>query len=418
MLPSNRDIAVIGGGIVGAACALNLQRAGFSVVLIDRGAPESAASFGNAGHFAYEQVFPLAGPWVWKQLPRLLLARNSPLSIPPASLFTLGSWLARFAWNTRPSQVQRASAALASLLGPAREAWRRLAAEAHVQGLLRTSQILVVARNEEALRAKRPLMAQFHEHGIVVQEVDGHKARSIEPALREDIAGAFVYHHAQYTVDPGALTAGLANACTAAGVDVQQGTIDSLEVLGDGRIAIGADARRWIAGQCVVASGIGSREVLKRVGFDVPLAAERGYHLMVPYKDRKPPVRVPVIGASPEFVITPMANGLRLAGTVEIAQPDRPPNWHRAKMLKRLAEELIGPLEIAEDASMWMGCRPTLPDSLPAIGRLPGAPAIIAAFGHQHLGLTLAAITGEIVASIASANPAPVDLAPFSVERF
>jgi D-amino-acid dehydrogenase len=284
--------------------------------------------------------------------------------------------------------------------------------------LLRTSQILVVARNEEALRAKRPLMAQFHEHGIVVQEVDGHKARSIEPALREDIAGAFVYHHAQYTVDPGALTAGLANACTAAGVDVQQGTIDSLEVLGDGRIAIGADARRWIAGQCVVASGIGSREVLKRVGFNVPLAAERGYHLMVPYKDRKPPVRVPVIGASPEFVITPMANGLRLAGTVEIAQPDRPPNWHRAKMLKRLAEELIGPLEIPEDAPMWMGCRPTLPDSLPAIGRLPGAPAIIAAFGHQHLGLTLAAITGEIVASIASANPAPVDLAPFSIERF
>jgi len=154
------------------------------------------------------------------------------------------------------------------------------------------------------------------------------------------------------------------------------------------------------------------------VGFNVPLAAERGYHLMVPYKDRKPPVRVPVIGASPEFVITPMANGLRLAGTVEIAQPDRPPNWRRAKMLKRLAEELIGPLEIPEDAPMWMGCRPTLPDSLPAIGRLPGAPAIIAAFGHQHLGLTLAAITGEIVASIASANPAPVDLAPFSIERF
>ena len=247
MLPWNRDVAVIGGGLVGTACALNLQRAGFSVVLIDRGLPESAASYGNAGHFAYEQVFPLAGPWVWRQLPRLLFARNSPLSLPPSSLFTLGTWLARFAWNTRPSQVQRASTALASLLGPAKEAWRRLANDAHVQGLLRTSPILVVARNEETLRAKRPLMAEFRKHGIVVQEVDGRKARSIEPALREDVAGAFVYHHAHYTVDPGALTAGLTDACRAAGVDVQQGTIDSFEVLADNRIAVGVDGRRLTA---------------------------------------------------------------------------------------------------------------------------------------------------------------------------
>jgi D-amino-acid dehydrogenase len=418
MLPSNRDIAVIGGGIVGTACALNLQRAGFSVVLIDRGVPEDAASFGNAGHFAYEQVFPMAGPWVWRQLPRLVFARDSPLSIPPASVFTLASWLARFAWNTRPSQVRRASTALASLLGPAKDAWRRLAAEAKVDALLRTSPILVVARDEDALRAKRPLMAEFRKHGIVVQEVDSRKARSIEPALRKDIAGAFVYHHAQFTVDPGALTMGLTSACRSTGVDVQRGTIDSLEVAGDDRVVVGAGARRWTVRQCVVAAGIGSREVLMRAGFDVPLAAERGYHLMLPYNDQSPRVRVPVIGASPEFVITPMASGLRLAGTVEIAPPDRAPSWQRARMLKGLAEQLIGPLEIAQDAPMWMGCRPTFPDSLPAIGRLPGAPAIIAAFGHQHLGLTLAAITGELVASIASRTPASVELAPFAIERF
>ena len=418
MPPSNPDIAVIGGGIVATACALNLRRAGFPVVLIDRGVLEDAASFGNAGHFAYEQVFPMAGPWVWGELPRLLFARDSPLSIPPSSLFTLGSWLARFAWNTRPSQVRHASAALASLLGPARDAWRRLATEARVEALLRTSPILVVARDEESLRNKRPLMAQFRKHGIAVEEIDAPRARSIEPALREDIAGAFLYPDAQFTVDPGALTTGLGNACRATGVDVQRGSVDFIEVLGDGRIAVGAGERRWTVRQCVVAAGIGSREILKRAGFDVPLAAERGYHLMVPYNDRRPRVRVPVIGASPEFVITPMAGGLRLAGTVEIARPDRAPSWQRAHMLKGLAEALIGPLDVPGDAPMWMGCRPTLPDSLPAIGRLPSASAIIAAFGHQHLGLTLAAITGELVASIASATPASIDLAPFSIERF
>lgn len=418
MLPSNRDIAVIGGGLVGTACALNLQRAGFSVVLIDRGVPEAAASFGNAGHFAYEQVFPMAGPWVWKQLPRLLLARDSPLSIPPASLFTLGSWLARFAWNTRPSQVRHASAALSSLLRPAKEAWRRLAAEAKVDGLLRTSPILVVARSAEALRSKRPLMEEFRKHGIAVEEIDGPGARSIEPALREDIAGAFVYHDAQYTVDPGALTMQLTNACVAAGVEVQRGKIESIEFLDGARIALGAGSLRWTVRQCVVAAGIGSHGVMERAGFDVPLAAERGYHLMVPYGDRPPRIRGPLIGASPEFVITPMASGLRLAGTVEISRPNRPPRWQRARMLKDLAEQLIGPLDIPEDAPMWMGSRPTLPDSLPMIGRVPARPAVIAAFGHQHLGLTLAAITGELVASIASRKPTSINLAAFSIDRF
>jgi glycine/D-amino acid oxidase-like deaminating enzyme len=129
-------------------------------------------------------------------------------------------------------------------------------------------------------------------------------------------------------------------------------------------------------------------------------------------------VRVPLIGARPEFVITPMEGGVRLAGTVELATSDARPDWRRATMLKELAGQIIEPFDAGADATSWMGCRPSLPDSLPVIGPIPGAPTVIGAFGHQHLGLTLAAITAELVCALVRRRPLPLDLAPYALSRF
>jgi glycine/D-amino acid oxidase-like deaminating enzyme len=412
------DVAVVGAGIVGAACAFSLSTAGMNVVLIDRGDRRAAASWGNAGHFAYEQVLPLATPGLWTQLPRLLLSRTSPVRIAPGALWTTMPWLARFLLNTRPAQVQRAVAALASLLGPSRDAWQRLAEAAHVLDLMRTGPILVVGRSRDAMDSRRPFMQAIRRHGMAVDELDAAAARAIEPTLRSTIAGAFAYPDAQHCVDPGALTQRLAVAVVAAGGTIAQDDIERIEPEPAGVAAIGAGERRYVARHCVVAAGIRSRSLLKGLRISVPLAAERGYHVMVPYREGQPVPRVPIIGARPEFVITPMSEGLRLAGTVELARPDAPPSWGRTAMLKELAEELIGPLEIPEDAPRWMGNRPTLPDSLPAIGSLRAERSIIAAFGHQHLGLTLAAITADMVRAIALGQPSPVALQPFALERF
>ena len=418
MATASSDVLVVGGGIVGAACALELQRDGHAVLLIDPGEPERAASWGNAGHFAYEQVLPLAGPGLWLQLPRLLFSPESPLSIPPRSLVTLAPWLLRFAWNTRAAQVRGASAALASLLAAAPEAWRRLAAAADLQALIRGGPMLVVARDTAALVAKRPLIAEIRRHGISVEELGPEAARAIEPMLRPGIAGAFVYPDAQHTIDPGQLTRKVLDAYETLGGKTVADTIRTLRRSGDGQVSVVGDNGSWTARQCVVSAGIGSREILETLGLSVPLAAERGYHLMVPLESGRPTPRVPLIGARPEFVITPMRTGVRLAGTVEIAPPEAPPNWRRARMLGKLAEQIIEPLGATPDASVWMGCRPTLPDSLPVIGRTPGLPAVIGAFGHQHLGLTLAAITAEIVGAIARDRPPPLSLAPYSLSRF
>jgi len=415
---ATHDVAVIGGGIVGAACAFTLRQSGFAVLLIDRGEPPRAASWGNAGHFAYEQIFPLASPGLWRDLPRLLFARESPLSIPLRSLWTLAPWVARFLWNTRPSQVERATAALASLLAVAPEAWRRLAAAADLQGLIRPGPILVVAQDAGALSAKRPIMDVLRRHGISVEEADPSSARAIEPLLRPDIAGAFVYPRAQYTIDPAGMTRGLIEAFVRAGGGFVDDHIHSVQPLPGGTVGIAGRGTHWTARQAIVAAGIGSRDILRSVGIRVPLAAERGYHLMLPHIAGRQTVRVPLIGAKPEFVITPMAQGVRLAGTVELARSEARPDWARATMLGKLAERLVEPLAGLHDASAWMGCRPTLPDSLPVVGRIPGAPEIIAAFGHQHLGLTLAAITGELVCSIARRERPAIEIAPFALSRF
>ena len=418
MAQARYDVAVVGAGIVGAACAFSLSAAGMSVVLIDRGDRRAAASWGNAGHFAYAEVFPLATPRLWAQLPRMLLSGTSPLRISPGALWTTMPWLARFMFNTRPAQVHRAGAALASLLGPSRDAWRRLAEASGVSDLIRTGPVLVVGRSRAALESRRAFVNAIRRQGFAVDELDADAARAIEPTLRSTIAGAFAYRDAQYCVDPGALTGRLAQASAAAGCSIAQDDIERI-VPGSGEIvAFGASERRYLARRCVVAAGIRSRELLKGLRLRVPLAAERGYHLMVPYRAGQPVPSVPIIGARPEFVITPMSEGLRLAGTVEFASPDSPPAWARATMLTRLAQELVGPLEVPADAPRWMGNRPTLPDSLPVIGALGRAPSVIAAFGHQHLGLTLAAITADMVRAIALGQPSPVPLQPFALERF
>ena len=409
------DVAVVGGGIIGCACAFNLRRAGLGVLLIDRGVPSNAASWGNAGHFAYGEVLPLATPALWAQMPRLLFARYSPLRIPLSSFWTLAPWLARFASNTRPSQVERATSALASLLAPAPAAWRRLAEAAHLTDLIRTSPLLVVARNEAALVSKRPSIEVSRRHGTVIDEISTSEARQIEPLIRPDVAGAFVYRQAQYTTDPAKLTRRLKEAYVEAGGHAALDDIGMLEASGDGTVKVGS----WVARQCVIAAGIGSRDILKSIGLDIPLAAERGYHIMVPYVDGQPTVRTPIIGAKPEFVITPMDEGVRLAGTVEIVREDAAPRWQRARMLKALAEQIVQPIGEPSDESKWVGCRPSLPDSLPAIGRIARAPGVIAAFGHQHLGLTMAAVTAEIVAALVQLKGAPVRMEePFAIERF
>jgi D-amino-acid dehydrogenase len=409
------DVMVVGGGIIGAACAFALRREGSSVLLVDPGEPDRAASWGNAGHFAFEQIFPLATPGLWSQLPRLFFSRESPLRIPPRNFRSLAPWLARFAWNTRPGQVRRATGALAQLLAAAPEAWRRLASAADLDALIKPSAVLVVAKDAAALAAKRPVMEALRRHGIDNEELDVAAARALEPMLRTDIAGAFVYRRAQFTVDPAALTAGVHDAYVAAGGSVARDRIGALRLADEGVCATGA-AQSWTARQCVLAAGIGSRELLRGLSIRVPLAAERGYHLMIPYGEGRR-VRVPVISARPEFVITPMAKGLRLAGTVELALSDANPDWRRATMLKAMAERLIGPLDVT-GATTWMGCRPTLPDSLPVIGRVAGAPPIVAAFGHQHLGLTLAAITAEVVSAIVRDQALPLNIAPYELSRF
>jgi len=227
------DVAVVGGGIIGCACAFNLRRAGLGVLLIDRGVPSNAASMGQ------RRALRVWGGAAGVRLPRsgrrcrgCCLRGTVPFGFRYRASGLLAPWLARFASNTRPSQVERATSALASLLAPAPAAWRRLAEAAHLTDLIRTSPLLVVARSQAALVSKRPSIEVSRRHGTVIDEISTSEARQIEPLIRPDVAGAFVYRQAQYTTDPAKLTRRLKEAYVEAGGHAALDDIGMLETPG------------------------------------------------------------------------------------------------------------------------------------------------------------------------------------------
>ena len=179
--------------------------------------------------------------------------------------------------------------------------------------------------------------------------------------------------------------------------------VRSLEPSSSG-VHLTMDGSEMIVDEAVVAAGIWSSPLVKPFGVKSVLAAERGYHLML--KDPGISLRRPIAAGDHKFIMTPLAKGIRLAGTAEFADADDPADWRRADMLLPLAQTLLPGLNGEATATRWMGPRPSTPDGLPLVGRTPKNPRVICAFGHSHLGLTLAAVTaGQVADLIARRNP-------------
>lgn len=412
--PGERAV-VVGAGIVGLATALYLQRDGWSVTLLDPSPPaEAGASRGNAGLIATHIVRPLAMPGMIWQVPRMLMDPSGPLAIRWRYLPRLAPWLVRLLWASRASAVERIAAALADLLRGAFAAYRPLLESADAEALVRREGVLVVYRSERDLAAAGPELALVRRHGVAAEVIGDNALRDLVPALARSYRHGVLYPETGYTLDPLLLARALAADLTRRG-----GRIVACRALGfdtaDGRVrAVRTDAGTEPADVTVIAAGVWSRALCRALGSRVPLDTERGYHVMLP----TPGVEVarPFILSDLKFTVTPMASGLRLAGTVEFGGLEAPPDPRRhAVMLARAGEVLPGLR--AGGATTWMGFRPSLPDSLPVIGPSPRWPNALFAFGHGHLGLTAAAATGRAIADVAAGRPPPFDLAPFRIAR-
>jgi D-amino-acid dehydrogenase len=408
------DVAVIGGGIVGVACSLELLGTG-TVALIAAEGPGAGTAAGSAGYLSDGEIFPLAGPHTLRALPALLLDARGPLAIAPAAAPELLGWGLRFAFAARPARVRAATAALAALNRPANDALYLLAERAGAHGFLRREGALHVARSAAAFARARALIPVLAEHGLAARAVERDELAALEPALSPAVAGAVEYPHAMRCTDPAAFGARLAEHVRQLGATIAPGRATALDCRRDGTWRVTLERGTLDARQVVVAAGVWSRPLLRRLGYIVPVRAARGYHLMLPAPGVLP--RRTLLFEDEHFCATPMDGGLRLAGTMEFARAGAPPDFSRARLLFAPAARYLPGLRDGS-ATQWMGNRPSFPDSLPAIGTARRHPTLHYCFGHEKLGLTQAAISARAVAALVSGRPASFDLRPYSLERF
>ncbi|MEX2650050.1 MAG: FAD-dependent oxidoreductase [Alphaproteobacteria bacterium] len=410
-----RRVAVVGAGIVGTATACWLARDGHIVTLIDRLPPGEATSFGNAGAVSPGSVEPLGHPGMLWQVPGWLLDPLGPLTVRWRHLPRLVPWLARLLRASSPNRVRRIVAELATYLPHALDAYEPLLAEAGLGHLLRRDGILWVFPTRKAYDASRPGRDLRRRHGVAMEDVPEEAIRQIEPALGPDWRRATLLPDVGRVVDPGGLVKGLAEHLTRRGGRIERKAVVDFEFGPDGPSAVVTDAGTEPFDALVIAAGAWSGTLARRLGSPVPLETERGYHVTIPDPGVMPRRMIMPYGQG--FIATPMAMGLRVAGTVELASLDAAPDWRRADVLLAKAKAMFPGLR-TDGASRWMGHRPSLPDSKPVIARSPRFANVFYAFGHGHLGLTGGAITGRLIADLVAGRRPSVELGPFRIDRF
>ncbi|MFZ5782249.1 MAG: NAD(P)/FAD-dependent oxidoreductase [Pseudomonadota bacterium] len=415
-MSAEHSVIVIGAGVVGTATARALQREGHVVTLVDSGEPGRATSFGNAGFIAIDHVLPLARPSTLKRVPQMLMDRTGPLTIHPPSLPWLLPWMARFALAAySASEVRKGIDSFGLLMAEANIAWRAEIQASGLGELFRTRGALYVYESEGAFDGGEEERRLQRAKGTDFEIVDGRRARELAPGLSEHIVRGVYYPHGMHTVDPYRVVATLAERFTADGGTILRGRVRGFGRDGSTVTSVELVERSLPASAVVIAAGRASGELTRLLGFNAPLVAERGYHVMLAPDNVR--FDMPVSPAERGFFVTPMAEGLRVAGTVELAAPHQPPSWHRADLLVRHLKDIFPGVGGAEHGR-WIGERPSLPDFRPAIGRAPRLANVYCGYGHQHVGLTLATATGRLIARQMAGEDMPEGLRPCDPGRF
>ena len=392
---SHFDAVIVGAGVVGVASALWAQMRGQSVALIDPAPVGSGASSGNACTLATYACLPVNDPSVFANLPYYLFSNDSPLALSWGHALRHPIWMMKFLANCRATKSRQIAQELAALLAHADAGLNPLIEAAAAEDLIIANGQLTVWRSATAADADRAGLKFRRDQGIPFEELSGAEAHAMEPALAFQPARGVYYSLARHIRDPLLLTQRLHQKFTELGGQTIAKAVTELSDEGaQVRVHLGQDD--VTAARVVLAAGAYSAQIKGGGAEHLPLQTERGYHLI--YKDLGHYASRPVGWVEGGFYTAPMAQGLRLAGTVEIAALNAPQNPRRLDYIARKGAELWGDLPTPD--ATWIGCRPTLPDALPVIGPSPSSSKIIHAFGHQHLGLTLAGVTGRIVADL------------------
>lgn len=408
------DVVVIGAGVVGVSAAIAARARGLSVLLVDREEPAAGASAGNAGAFAFGDILPLASPRILRKVPGWMVNPLGPLTIPPAYALRIAPWIFHFWRACSPARVRRSTVAQAALMDLSKAELESFLARTGTSPMLRKEGNLEVYEGEAQFKASLAGWRARQEHGIGFEHLDAAGMAAIQPGL------APRFSHGTFTpgwysiADPKLYTLALADHFHSAGGIIERAEITALRPI-EGGVEIAAPGRIIRAAHVVVAAGAFSHRIASTIGEAVPLETERGYNTTLPADAFD--LRTQVTFGGHGFVVTRLSTGIRVGGAVEFGGLDLPPNLRRSAAMLKKAQAFLPGLR-PEGGVQWMGFRPSLPDSLPAIGRARATPRVIYAFGHGHLGLTQSAGTARLIADLLVGAPPVIDLSAFSARRF
>ena len=414
-METHKTAIVIGGGIIGVNTACFLSEAGYGVRLIDRDGICEGTSSGNAAALAFSDILPMAQKGMLAKVPGWLMDPLGPLSIPPAYFLPILPWLLKLLREGRPDRREASMAAQAALMDLSKIETLALADRAGIASLIRNDGSLEVYTSEASFQAGLPGWALREKHGVPFEHVRGERLAELQPGLAPKVIAATFSPTWRTVSNPQTYTRALWAYAARLGAVFEQGDVRELRPFAGGASVEMRDGRRLSADFVINCAGAWSHKLAATIGESMPLETERGYNTTLP-RDALDARRMIIFGED-GFVLTPLVEGIRIGGAVELAGLKRAPNYKRSEAMLQKAKSYLPDLK-TDGGIQWMGYRPSLPDTLPAIGRSQSSPHIIHAFGHGHLGLTQSAATGRLVRDLVTGQAPAIDVSSFNPHRF
>lgn len=401
--------------MVGVATAIWLQRSGHAVMLLDKGGPDERSSYGNAGVLASSSVIPVTTPGLIGKAPRMLISRNEPVFLRWSYLLKLLPWGVRYLSHANEADARRTAAALTPIIGNSLADHQRLAAGTAAQCRIKPCDFAVLFKDRAAFD-KDPLPWDIRRaNGFSWTELQGAQRRAHDPALNPAFDFmALLDGHGQLN-DPGAyLSELLAHFVSKGGKHIKAEVTDIAQE--NARVTgVRTHSEFLPASAVAITAGAWSPLLTRKLGVRIPVEAESGYHIELWGADRMP--RSPTLFPAGKFILTPMEGRLRVAGAVEFGGLGNQGTRQPKVLLKAGLDRLMPGLKY-EHETQWIGHRPAPTDSVPIIDQMSSVAGVFIGCGHQHVGVTGSARTGQLLAELISGRVPDMDMTPYRLDRF
>jgi D-amino-acid dehydrogenase len=412
---SGKHVVVIGAGTVGACCAWHLTRKGYQVTVIDPELPGQTTSSGNAGCLSTSHITPFSYPGVTLDIPGWLFDRQGPMVIRWSDLPGLAPWLWKFWRSGQRKQFDRSTRAQSLLMHEAIDDFDEILVGTKASHFREKAGAISIFDSREEFEKELWKYEIKEALGFDWQLIGPSELKIMVPELEIDKGVAVFNADWEHILDPGKMTAHIADASFREGGQFIQDKVRSVNTTDNDVTLTTVSGQQISADALVVAAGVWSNQFASQLDFKVPITAKRGYHSMVANSGIK--LDYPVLSMTKGFVMTPMNDGLRVAGTAEFAALDAEPDYSRAKIILKHAQQYLPGLK-CEGVTEWMGQRPMMADSIPVISASPSRSNVFYAFGHGHYGLTQGPTTGKIIADLVSGQKPAIDITDYRIERF